>query len=320
MISDEVLAILRNPERPGEALSLEGKCVIGAESGRRFPIRASGMVDFVEPEGAPPPPAPPRPEGLMFKLGELYNSRFEQAIAQSVFAGGGVGALFARRRMRRWLGTLDGLVVDVGSGAEQWRPFLPASARYVSLDYLPVSAVSPWRVAFPDINADALSMPVRDGTADAAINAFVIEHVKDPRRLIEELGRIIKPGGTLVLAGPGDLMMTHGEPYHFFNFTKYGYLMMLEENGFEAVEEYIPARFWVTALGVAYQNLVRNNAYNRSAFHKLLQVPVFLVSLVLAPIVNALALLLDLVMPWDERGYSLFMVLARKKSRDRPGN
>lgn len=313
---DKLLAILRNPERPDEVLSRQGQYLVGSETGRRIPIRRSGMVDFVVAEDPEPAsPAPQAKAGLMFRLGELYNAKLEQMIAQSIFAGGGIGAWMARRRLRKWLATLHGLVLDVGSGAGQWRPFLPNSATYVSLDYLPVSAVSPWRVAFPDINADALSMPVKDASIDAVINAFVIEHVRNPARLLGELARILKPGGRIVLAGPGDLMMTHGEPYHYFNLTRYGYLALLEDNGLEPVEEYVPARFWVTSLGLVYQNLVRNNAFNRSAFHKLLQVPVFAVSLVLSPALNLVAYLLDLAMPYDGRGYSLYMVVARKKAQ-----
>ena len=312
--ANEILPILRNPERPLEALRREAGCLVGEESGRRIPIRASGMVDFVvDEENAGAQPAPPARRGLMFRLNEFYNTRFEQALGQSLFAAGGIGGYFIRARMRRWLASLEGLVLDVGSGAEPWRRFLSPKARYISLDYLPVSALSPWREAFPTINADALAMPLRDGSVDVAINAFVIEHVRDPRRLVAEFARVLKPGGTLVLAGPGDLMMSHGEPHHYYNLTKYGYRMLLEENGFERVDEHIPVRFWVTASGLMYQNLVRNNAFNRSALHKLVQVPVFLVSLLVSPFVNLVALALDWILPFDERGYSSYMVVARKK-------
>lgn len=307
---ETLVPLLRNPACPDEALRRDGAYVVG-DSGARFPIRASGMVDFVFTQEAPVPAAAAR-RGLLFGLNEWYNTRAEQAIAQSVWAGGGIAGYAMRSRIRRWLAAVRGSVVDVGSGAEQWKRYVPADARYISLDYLPVSAFSPWRVAYPDINADALRMPLRDAAVDAAINVSVIEHVRDPRRLVAELARVLKPGGVLVLVGPGDLLMSHGEPYHFFNLTKYGYRMLLEENGLELVEEHIPARFWVTLLGLAYNNIVRNGAYNRSSLHKLVQLPVFAVSLLLSPPLNVLAWLLDAILPFDERGYATYMALARK--------
>jgi SAM-dependent methyltransferase len=312
--ADELLEVLRNPECPGEALRREEGWLVGAESGRRIPIRPSGMIDFALDPEATSPPATKRPAGILFRLNEFYNTRFEQALANSIWAGGGIAAYSLQARIARWLAPIEGRVVDVGSGAEQWKAFVSPRARYMSLDYLPVSALSPWRVAFPDINADALRMPIRDASVDAAINVSVIEHVRDPRRLVSELARILKPGGMLVLAGPGDILMSHGEPYHFFNLTKYGYRMLLEENGLEPIEEHIPGRFWVSVLGLAYNNLVRNNAYNRSAFHKLIQVPVFALSLLLSPPLNLLAWILDRILPFDERGYTTYMVLARKKA------
>jgi hypothetical protein len=47
--------------------------------------------------------------------------------------------------------------------------------------------------------------------------------------------------------------------------------------------------------------------------HKLVQLPIFAVSLVLSPLLNLVAWLLDAVLPYDERGYSLYMLVARKK-------
>jgi SAM-dependent methyltransferase len=314
--TEEAAAVVRNPENPHEPLVRREQCLVGAESGTTFPIHASGMIDFVAGPGAAAavPAAPASAPGLLFRLNEFYNTRFEQAVMHSWFAAGGPGLLRVRARLRQWLAPVTGLVVDVGSGAEQWSALVAPGARYLSLDYLPVSAFSPWRTAFPNINGDALRMPVRDAVADAVINASVIEHVRDPRRLVAEMARILKPGGLLMLVGPGDLQMSHGEPYHFFNPTKHGYRMLLEENGLEPVEELIPSRFWMTVAGLVYQNLVRNGAYNRSALHKLVQLPVFAASLALSPLANLAAALLDALLPFDERGYSVFMVLARKKA------
>jgi SAM-dependent methyltransferase len=47
---------------------------------------------------------------------------------------------------------------------------------------------------------DATRLPFPDGAFDGAIARFTIHHVPVPIRLSEELQRIVKPGGTVVLA------------------------------------------------------------------------------------------------------------------------
>lgn len=47
---------------------------------------------------------------------------------------------------------------------------------------------------------DATHLPDPDGSYDGAIARFTIHHVPVPSRLVEELARVVKPGGVVVLA------------------------------------------------------------------------------------------------------------------------
>jgi SAM-dependent methyltransferase len=182
----------------------------------------------------------------------------------------------------------------------------------VGIDYLPVTQFSPWRNGFPDVNTDALHLPLRNESIDCVLNMSVLEHVTSPERLVDEICRVIRPGGLVVLGGPGDITMSHGEPYNFFNLTRFAYRMLLQKNGFVIEEEYYPARFWLSITGLLYNYFVRNDFYNRGAVRKLFQAAMLGVSIVISPVANALALALDVLLPFDRRGYSLYMVRARK--------
>lgn len=46
---------------------------------------------------------------------------------------------------------------------------------------------------------DALALPWADASFDAAVCVRVIHHFEDPRPLVAELGRVVRPGGSLVL-------------------------------------------------------------------------------------------------------------------------
>lgn len=90
-------------------------------------------------------------------------------------------------------------------------------------------------------------IPKADNFYDAILNTQVLEHIEHPQKVIEEFYRILKPGGKLFLTAPQESEL-HGEPYHFFNFTKYGLKALFKKAGFKII--FIKPRggiFWFLA-------------------------------------------------------------------------
>jgi len=50
-----------------------------------------------------------------------------------------------------------------------------------------------------------LEIPFSDNTFDIVVSSEVIEHTPDPKKAIQELYRVLKPGGTLVLSVPNKI-------------------------------------------------------------------------------------------------------------------
>ncbi len=307
---EEIINILTDPEFPDKNMWIEENFVVSSKN--KYCIDNTGMVDFlhIDRENVT---TDSKNVSILFKLNNWYNNEFEQRIAHTIFAGGGVGLLVLNKKIRLWLQQVEGIFLDVGCGDQKWKKYMPDNIKYVPIDYLPAVESCPWKDSYPLVNADALKLPFKNGTVDAILNVFVLEHVKSPEILIKEFSRVLKSGGVLLLAGPGDLLMTHGEPHNYFNMTKYAYQLLLEKFEMEIVEEYFPSKFWMSIFNAVYSKIVRNDFYNRTPLHKLFQIPVFIVSLILSPIFNIIAYILDLITPFNKKGYSAYMVLARKK-------
>ena len=91
-------------------------------------------------------------------------------------------------------GVGGGRILDVGCGDSPYRSFLPSDGVYVRLDS------SPER--HPDIVADARNMPIDSCSFDCVLCNQVIDFVGDPRGMIEECCRALKPGGRFIVSTP----------------------------------------------------------------------------------------------------------------------
>ncbi len=79
-----------------------------------------------------------------------------------------------------------------------------------------------------DVATDGGVLPFADGSFDGLICENVIEHVPDPKQLVQEIHRVLKPGGRISINGT-NLHFTHGFPYHYFNPTEWGMRLLLEQ-------------------------------------------------------------------------------------------
>ncbi len=123
------------------------------------------------------------------------------------------------------------LVLDAGAGRAPYRSLF-AHARYETADFL---AVKGKKYAEPDYVCDLADIPTEDARFDHVVLTQVLEHVPEPARVLAELQRVLKPGGTLWLTAPL-FYVEHERPYDFFRYTQFGLRHLLESAGFEVLE------------------------------------------------------------------------------------
>lgn len=83
------------------------------------------------------------------------------------------------------------------------------------------------------IIGDAQQLGIRDACVDVILCTEVLEHLPEPQRAIDEMFRILAPGGQLLLT-TRFLFPIHDAPNDYFRFTKYGLRHLLRR--FEIVE------------------------------------------------------------------------------------
>lgn len=155
-------------------------------------------------------------------LSELSGSDCRRYISPSIYAQYDLGIKIMREYAR-------GRMIDLGCGDMPYKPFLVDLVNsYDSLDLRPVSE---------DIKyiGDIQNMHMIDSsTYDFAICMEVLEHVPQPQRAINEIYRILRPGGILVLSVP-HLSHIHNPPNDYFRFTSFGLLYLLDQAGFKVI-------------------------------------------------------------------------------------
>lgn len=87
-----------------------------------------------------------------------------------------------------------------------------------------------------DFVGTAEDMPMDDGTFGLVITQEVLEHVQDPFQAMNEIHRVLKPGGTLYCQLPF-IIGYHPGPTDFWRFTKEGIKELVEKSGFVVEEQ-----------------------------------------------------------------------------------
>lgn len=92
-------------------------------------------------------------------------------------------------------------VLDVGGGPGYYaRAFRAEGARCVLVDIDPRELTSRGDPDAAAVLGDAARLPLADGVVDVAFSSNLLEHVEDPWGIAGELGRVVRPGGLLVLS------------------------------------------------------------------------------------------------------------------------
>lgn len=111
------------------------------------------------------------------------------------------------------------LILNLGSGVKKIRKDA------VNVDFYPFDGV--------DVVADITNLPFVDNSVDAIVNEFVLEHLPNPEKVVEEMFRVMKSGAILYVSVPF-VASFHSSPNDFFRWSKQGLKVLLKD--FQQIE------------------------------------------------------------------------------------
>jgi len=138
------------------------------------------------------------------------------------------------RALRRYCA---GDVLDIG-GRDFFEEAVRRGATYrtwVNVEYEPGHLQRAGADAYYPVIADGCRLPFGDSRFDTVLSIQVLEHVMEPLKMIEQIARVLKSGGTGIFLLPQTSVL-HELPRHYGNFTRYWVKEAMARNGLEIVE------------------------------------------------------------------------------------
>jgi SAM-dependent methyltransferase len=176
---------------------------------------------------------------------------------------------------------LGGRVLDVGCGDRPYETLIP-SREYIGLDLdTPESRARGKADAF----YEGRTFPFADGYFDAVVCNQVLEHVFEPDAFVEEIARVLKAGGRLLLTVPF-AWDEHEQPRDYARYSSFGLAALLQRHGFSILHQRKTAAD-VTALfqmvnAYLYKVTATRNAYANLLAALVLMAPFNLLGTVVA--------------------------------------
>ncbi|MCD6460985.1 class I SAM-dependent methyltransferase [bacterium] len=123
--------------------------------------------------------------------------------------------------LRRFLKNMRGNILDVGSGDCSKVKLLGKGKNYMGIDISEVAVDRALEQGYQVRQGDVTKLNFKSHEFDCVLAVDILEHVKDDNKMLQELYRVLKPGGSLFLTtvlhqnmwGPLDVDAGHYKRY-----------------------------------------------------------------------------------------------------------
>jgi SAM-dependent methyltransferase len=165
------------------------------------------------------------------------------------------------------LPSFTGIVLDVGCGNIPYKSLVLAppsrATHYLGIDlkYLGQELKENLYSRPPDLYWDGTNIPLADKAIDTAMATEVFEHCSNLETVLNEIYRVLKPGGHLFFTVPF-LWPLHDVPYDEYRYTPFALKRLLRNAGFNNIQMG-PTGGWDAALAQMMGLWVRRRPMSR---------------------------------------------------------
>lgn len=230
--------------------------------------------------------------------------------AKQVYLPGRIGVFFnpsyiIRRRLYQNIlklsDNLCGNVLDFGCGTSPYKSLFKNVEMYVRMDHKDSEVLTFDKEV---LSYDGDNIPGQNAGFDGVICTEVLEHIKDPDKILGEFNRVLKTGGVLLLTTPF-LWEEHAHPYDFRRYTLEGLSAQLSAHNFEILAANKSSGY--------FESLIQMKAqyWTKTFSHRNFWVNLMLQSVFISPFM-IWGLLLSKIFPANDKLYLNNIILAKK--------
>lgn len=194
-----------------------------------------------------------------------------------------------KKSIKKSVKYIKGKCIDIGSGNSPYKSYLISNVdEYITVDKGTVHKHMFQTSKEKFIDADIKDLPFEDNCVDTVILTQVLEHIDKPFEALDEIKRILKNDGILILSVPF-IYHAHATPYDYFRFSEYGLKKICEDYDFDILEFYYQGY-----IGTTIMSIINGFLWEQASKNKLLRNTILLPFLLLIfTINNTLGILLD---------------------------
>jgi SAM-dependent methyltransferase len=156
----------------------------------------------------------------------------------------------------------------------------------------------------PNVIGISEHLPFASEYFDSVLCTQVLEHVARPWLALQEIGRVLRKDGLLLLSAPKSWRL-HEEPYDYYRYTKYGLSFLLQQSNLQIIHMKPQGGVW-TNIGASIINTVWRKPARKYW-------PTWLIRMVFTVALNATFASADRIWLDEDDTYN-YVVLAKKVS------
>jgi SAM-dependent methyltransferase len=197
---------------------------------------------------------------------------------------------------------LNGRLLDVGCGSQPYAKLFFVK-EYTGLE---IDSSETRARGIADFYYDGTTFPFNDGQFDSVLCNQVFEHVFNPNLFMDEVSRVLKPGGKLLLSVPF-VWDEHEQPNDYARYSSFALKFILERHGFELISQIKTCADATTIFQVI-------NAYLYKIVAKRSLIVQLILTVTVIAIVNIAGVIIGKILPKNPDLYLDNVVLAEKIS------